>query len=257
VSTGAVDYDAELIRFGELLRRAWAVRPDDRVLDIGCGAGSTTREAARLAPAGSALGIDMASVDLARERARAEGVSNVDFYRADAQAYDFEPGSFDLAVSRFGTMFFTDPVAAFGNVGRALRPGGRLVMLVWQAHDENQWDVVIHRALAEPDDAPLAFDHRPDPFSLADPAVVNEILGAAGFTAVEFIDVREPVYYGQDTSAALDWVSGFGCARSRLNQPDRAAAERARTRLTDALAAHETADGVWFAARTWIVTARR
>src|SRR3569833_1325323 len=235
MTAGAVDYDTELTRFAAVLRRAWAIEPHDRVLDIGCGAGRTTRDAARLAPQGSALGIDLRDVGPARERARDEGLTNVAVERADAQAYDFAPGSFDLAISRFGTMFFADPVAASGNIGLALRPGGRLVMLVWQAHDDNEWDVVIHQALAEPEEAAIAFDHRPDPFSLADPATVRQILRAAGFTGVEFTDVREPVYYGPDTSAAFAWVSGFGCVSASMNQPDRAAADRARKRLNDAL----------------------
>src|SRR5262249_26983602 len=106
----------------------------DHVLDIGCGAGQTTRQAARSARHGSALGIDVSAlaVERARELARAEGLRNVTFERADAQVWRFPQGRFDLAISRFGTMFFDDPVAAFANVRRALRPAGRLVMMVWQ-----------------------------------------------------------------------------------------------------------------------------
>ena len=146
---GAVDYDAELRRHQEVLRRACGIRSRDHVLDIGCGTGSTTRDAARMAPRGSALGVDVSApaIERARELAHADGLRNVAFECADAQVYRFPPGRFDLAISRFGTMFFDEPAAAFVNIRQALRPGGRLVMMVWQAHDRNEWDVVIRQSL--------------------------------------------------------------------------------------------------------------
>ncbi|MGI5239760.1 class I SAM-dependent methyltransferase [Dactylosporangium sp. CA-139066] len=250
---GPVDYDAELTRYGAVLRRAWDVRPGDRVLDIGCGGGRTTRDAARAAHAGRALGLDVSAraVERARALARAEGLGNVAFECADAQRYDFAYDSFDLAISRFGTMFFADPAAAFANIARALRPGGRLVMAVWQSGDRNEWDVTIRRALGDPQ------PRGPDPFSLADPAVVEEILRGAGFAGVTFTDVGEPVYYGPDPDAALDWVRGFSCTSAALQNLDPAAAAATLDRLRDALAEHLTADGVWFDARAWIVHANR
>ena len=134
---GRTDYDAELRRHNEVLRLAVGVQLDDHVLDIGCGTGLTTREAARAAPAGSALGVDVSApaIERARELARAEGLHNVTFEQADAQVHRFPQDRFDLAISRFGTMFFDDPVAAFANIRRALRPTGRLTMMVWQARD--------------------------------------------------------------------------------------------------------------------------
>src|SRR5580700_4578158 len=132
---GPLGYDAELRRHDEVLRRACGVQLHEQVLDIGCGLGQTTCEAARLARAGAALGVDISepAIERARELARAQGVPNVTFERADAQVHRFPPERFDLAMSRFGTMFFQEPVAAFGNIRRALRPAGRLVMMVWQA----------------------------------------------------------------------------------------------------------------------------
>ena len=254
-----VDYDAELSRYGAALRRAWAVRPDDRVLDVGCGAGQTSREAALAAPAGSVLGVDVSApaVDRARSNARREGLHHVTFECADAQVHRFAPGSFDVAISRFGTMFFADPVAAFTNVGRALRPAGRLVMAVWQAPELNEWDVVVRRALAGPE-APSAIPRgAPDPFSLADPATVQQVLAAAGFTDVGLTDVREPVHYGPDPAAALAWVRGFACTSAFLAPLGPDAAAGALARLRDALAAHLADDGVWLDSRAWIVTARR
>lgn len=256
---GRCDYDAELRRHTEVLIRACGVRPHDHVLDIGCGTGQTTRDAARTAQAGSALGVDISpsAIERARELARAEGLHNVAFEHADAQIHRFPYERFDLAFSRFGTMFFNDPVAAFANVGRALRPAGRLVMMVWQAQGRNEWDVTIHRALAAPVGPVAVASAVSDPFSLADPPTVQGILEAAGFAGVSFTEVHEPVYYGPDVATALDWVRGFTCTNEVLNRLDPAAAARALDRLREAVAAHVSDDGVWFDSRAWIVTARR
>ena len=249
---GPVTYDAELRRHDEVLRRACGVQAREQVLDIGCGLGQTTCEAARLAPAGSALGVDISepAIERARELARAQGVPNVTFSCADAQVHRFPQERFDLAMSRFGTMFFQDPGAAFANVGRALRPAGRLVMMVWQAGERNEWEVAIRQSLA------AVASEGPDAFSLADPPAVTGILEAAGFADVAFTDVREPVYYGPDVAAALDWVRGFACTREALEGLGPAATERALGRLREMLAAHLSGDGVWFDSRAWIVSAR-
>src|SRR6185436_17404251 len=147
-----------------------------------------------MASAGSALGVDISvpAIERACELAEAQGVRNVTFERADAQVYRFPRERFDLAIRRFGTMFFADPVAAFTNIGRALRPAGRLVMMVWQAGERNEWDAAIRGALGAGASA------GPDPFTLADPPAVREILRAAGFADVAFADVHEPLYYGPD-----------------------------------------------------------
>ena len=251
-------YDAELRRHNEVLRRALGVRLHDHVLDIGCGTGQTTRQAAHTAQAGSALGVDISApaIERARELARSEGLRNVTFEQANAQVHRFPHERFGLATSRFGTMFFDDPGAAFANIRRALRPDGRLVMMVWQAHERNEWDVVIHQSLAA--EGPVAIPSGgPGPFSLADPRAVKELLEAAGFAGVAFTDVHEPVYYGPDVAAALDWVHGFACTGELLRALDPAAAGRAAERLREALAAHLNDDGVWFDSRAWIVTAHR
>src|SRR6266404_4993233 len=116
------------------------IAPADRVLDIGCGSGQSTRDAARLASNGSALGVDLSESMLAeaRRRASTEGLTNVEFLRADAQVQ-----TFDLAISRFGSMFFSDRPAAFANIASALRPGGRTALLVWQATASNEWIMVV------------------------------------------------------------------------------------------------------------------
>lgn len=252
-----MNYDAELRLLNELLRRAYGIDRHEHVLDIGCGAGQTTREAARMAADGDALGIDLSAevIDRARALARAERIRNVRFEQADAQVHPFASEAFDVAISRFGTMFFRDPVAAFANIRRALRPAGRLVMMVWQRHEQNEWSVAIEEALGGSTDAPAS--DAPDPFSLADPARVEGIVDAAGFTDVTFSDVHRPIYYGQDVAAALEWVRGFTCTKEVLAHLGAASAKRALGRLRKMLAAHESTNGVWFDSRTWIVEARR
>jgi SAM-dependent methyltransferase len=235
-----IDYDAELRLYNEPLHRAWELRRDDRVLDVGCGTGQTTRDAARLASGGSALGLDISEMSIQRARRLADGLPNVAFEQGDAQTYDLGPARFTIATSRFGTMFFADPVAAFANIGRSLAPGGRLVMLVWQSGDRNAWDVALREVFGEV----LA---GPDPFSLADPRTTEEVLEAAGFASVSFASVERPVYYGPDVDTAARWVSGFSCAQG--------ASEHAFTALREMLAEHLTGDGVWFDSRAWLVSA--
>ena len=169
-----MDYDAELRLLNEVLRRAYGVERHDHVLDIGCGAGQTTREAARLATEGGALGVDVSkdAITRARDLARAEGIRNVTFEHADAQVHPFHSLRFDLAISRFGTMFFVDSVAAFANIGRALQPDGRLVMMVWQGHELNEWSLAIEESLGGSSYAPAS--EAPDPFSLADSGGLRE-----------------------------------------------------------------------------------
>jgi ubiquinone/menaquinone biosynthesis C-methylase UbiE len=253
-----VDYDAELQLHTAPLLAACAIRSHEHVIDIGCGTGQTTREAARLAVTGSALGVDITEwmVTRARELAAAQGLRNVRFEHADAQVYGFRPQHSDVAISRYGTMFFADPIAAFLNIGGALRPGGRLVMIVWQAHEVNEWSVAVHEVLAPYDPslsvAPGVHEH----FSFADPRTVERILDAAGFTGVQFNDVREPIYFGANIDAALEWVRGFRFVRNVLQRLDADAATRLLASLRATVARNCTEQGVWFPAREWIVTAK-
>ena len=255
----AAVFDAETRPHNERFRAATGVTSHDRVLDIGCGTGQSTRDAARAAAAGSALGIDLSAqmLEHARRVSREEGLTNIGFEQADAQVHRFQAGGFDVAISRFGSMFFDDPVAAFGNIGRALRPGGRLVLMVWQARESNAWSTTIREAIAGDAELPPPTATGPSPFSLGDPAVASGILAAAGFTEISFTDVHEPVYYGPDTAVALDVVSGLRSTRDLLAGMDAGQAEEARARLRACLAAHQTSDGVFFDSRTWIIAARR
>jgi SAM-dependent methyltransferase len=252
--SGMVTYDSELSAHNERLRAATGIRAGERVLDVGCGAGLTTREAARAAAPGPVLGIDVSAVALerARELTAAEGLQNVDYEEGDAETHHFEPASFDVAISRFGVMFFSDPVAAFGNVARALRPDGRLVAIVWQRHRDNEWAVAIDDAIGAE-----TFDDE-DAFSLGDPDATTRILERAGFDDVRFEDVDEPVFYGPDVADALEWVRGFRDVKDVLTSLDPQARDRAVQRLREVMAAHHRdGRGVVFASRTWLVSARR
>jgi SAM-dependent methyltransferase len=249
-----MDYDAELRAHNEHLRAATAIRAGEQVLDVGCGAGQTTREAARAAAPGHVLGIDVSVplLERARERSAAEGLANVTYELGDAQVHRFPCARFDLLISRFGTMFFADPVAAFRNIAGALRPGGRVVLLVWQTLERNEWAVAIDAAVgATPSPGP-------GPFSLGDPAVASGILERAGLRDIGFADVHEPMFYGPDVEAALEWVRGFQSTRDALARLDPAETLPALDRLHDTLAAHnDDRHGVVFDSRAWLVTARR
>jgi SAM-dependent methyltransferase len=250
-------YNATVEHYHLRLMEAAQPSPADLVLDVGCGCGESTRDAARIASSGRVLGVDLSAqmIARARERARAERVTNVEFERADAQAYPFRPGSFDLAISRFGAMFFAHPVVAFVNIGRALRPGGRIVLMTWQELARNEWLQAIRGALAvnrtlqqPPRDAPGAF-------GLADPAVVRKILTEAGFEDVRLADVNEPVRLGRDTNDAFDFVSGLGVTRGLLEGLDQTDQARALEELRAMLDAHATETGVLLASRAWLITA--
>jgi SAM-dependent methyltransferase len=250
----ALRLEAELGRYQERLRVAFEVGPGDRVLDIGCGAGATTREAALAAGSGSALGVDVseAVVAHARRLAVAEGRHNVSFECADAQVHPFPSEHFDLGISRFGTMFFADPVAAFTNIARALRPGARLVQLVWQESERQEWMRAITATLAG---GPAPARAGADPFSLADPATVQGILTAAGLAGVRSAELNEPVYYGP-AAEAFDFVLGLRMARDALAGLASDETSRALDRLRALLDTRDTGDGVWFESRAWLVTAR-
>jgi ubiquinone/menaquinone biosynthesis C-methylase UbiE len=250
-----VSYDDELREHNARLRAATRIRPGDRVLDVGCGAGLTTREAAQAAAPGDVLGIDVSAPALERARGltAAQGLANVSYEKGDAQTHAFAPEHFDVAISRFGVMFFADPVAAFANIARALRPDGRLVALVWRRREDNPWVAAIDDAVAAA--APLAED---EAFSLGDPETTEAILEEAGFHDAGFEAIDADVFFGGDTAEALEWVGGFRTVHAALEALDPGAREGALARLRALLTAHHRADrGVVFPSGAWLVTARR
>ncbi len=250
-------YDAELRAHHQHLRGAYGISPGDEVVDIGCGTGLTTREAARAAAPGRVLGVDVSErmLERARQTTAAERLGNVRYELGDAQVHRFDPAGFDVAISRFGTMFFSDPAAAFANIAAALRPGGRLVLLVWQRHEHNEWARAIDAALGDAAQPPQP---SADPFSLGDAEATADMLEGAGFDGMRFEDVSQPVLYGHDLDAALAFVRGFQGTSAALASLSDREADRTVARLREMLAAHHNDErGVVLDARSWLITARR
>ncbi|WIV58521.1 class I SAM-dependent methyltransferase [Amycolatopsis nalaikhensis] len=229
------------------------VRADDRVLDIGCGNGQLTRLAGERGRA--ATGVDLSGPMLATARARAADLPDVRFEQADAQVHPFPDGEYDLAVSRFGVMFFADPVAAFANIRRALRPGGRLAFLCMTALAGTDLGAVFG-ALA----AYLPQPTGPDgsgPTSFADPDRTKAVLGEAGFEDVECTRVEADQVWGRDVPDAARFIGDWGPVRHHLGMVDEATAARAREALTEALRPFAGPDAVRLRGTAWLVTAKR
>ena len=252
--------------FDDTSRSIWArfleadlIGPADRVLDIGCGCGQSTRDAARLAHQGAALGVDLSSsmLAVARSRAVAEGVANVDFAQADAQVHPFEVGAFDIAISRFGVMFFDDRTAAFTNIASALRPDGRLAVLAWQHVTKNEWIMTVRETLAAGRDLPMPPVGAPGPMGLADQDDVRGLLEGAGFEAIGFTAIEEPVWFGADADAAYEFVGGIGIVKGLSDGLDPDTKAAAHERLRAALRAHETSEGVRFGSGVWLISATK
>ena len=251
-------HDAALVLHNARLREGARIAVDERVLDVGCGNGQTTatRRAQRRRERrwGSTCRRRCWRV---RATAAAEGLTNVTFRQADAQVHRFEDPPFDVAISRFGVMFFDDPIAAFSNIGRALRPGGpRRAPRVAGAPEERVGRVSARRARGR-SRAPLPPADGPGPFSFAEPDRVRSILERAGFEAVGIASVEEPLSPGVDADDAFQFFRGSGIVRGLLSDLDDRDRERGLDALRATLVAHDTGHGVQFGSAAWLVTAHR
>jgi SAM-dependent methyltransferase len=257
-ATHAARYDASMRDHNAHLQAGAKIAPHERVLDVGCGNGVSTRDAARSASSGRAVGIDLSSVMLALARATAadEGLTNVEFVQADAQAHTFEE-HYDVLISRFGVMFFADPVAAFSNLFRAVVPGGRLALVVWKSLGENEWFAEVGNALAVGRDMPPPPPGAPSPFGLADADYVHQVLGAAGFTDVQLDPFHAPFYAGADVDDAYAYASGLGFTRRMLQDLDDTMRARALDALRTMIAAHRSDGEITFDSACWLITAAR
>jgi SAM-dependent methyltransferase len=252
--------------FGEVALAVAAPAEGEAVLDVGCGCGATAIAlAAAVGAGGTVLGVDLSAAMLARaeERVAASGASQVWFRRADAQGADLGAGSFDLVFSRFGVMFFADPVAGFANLRRALRSDGRMVFVCWQAPSANPWMAVVNRAAARMFGLDAPPHDAPGPFSLADPERIAAVLYAGAFRTVEITAHEERLHLGSGQPVE-DWVHQrlmMGPARSSYldSQPDRQ--REVRAVLAESLAAHridvdDPMSGLAMDAAAWVVDAR-
>jgi SAM-dependent methyltransferase len=250
-------YNATVAAFNDDLFRWAAVAPDHHVLDVGCGTGQVTLLAARRADRGHVVGVDLSAPMLERARAdaAAQGIANVRFEQGDAQVHPFPDAGFDVAISRGGVMFFEDAVAAFANILRGLRPGGRLVFIGPQGGTPDSEYARATTALR-----PLM--RKPSPASrgmgsLVDPARIREVLDAAGFTGIRIEPVTAPMDYGRDAADAAGFILGQGPVRSNLAGLDPDVVERTREQLRAGLEAFETPEGVRISGAVWLVDATR
>jgi ubiquinone/menaquinone biosynthesis C-methylase UbiE len=249
---------------GEAALAAHPPREGERVLDIGCGFGDTSRRIAGIVgEAGSVLGVDVAPrfIELAQQEAASAGLENVAFDVRDVQVTTFED-RFDYAFARFGTMFFASPVAAMRNVREAMAPGGRLCMVVWRRKLDNDWlhraEKVVDEYLEEPEetDEPTC---GPGPFSMSNADTTSDILQGAGFVEVELRRCDIPIKIGRDLDHAVAFATAIGPAGEVIRLAGDEAAQIRPTieaSLREALAEFVGPDGVIADASTWIVSAR-
>ncbi|HEX3881376.1 MAG TPA: class I SAM-dependent methyltransferase [Stellaceae bacterium] len=241
--------EARNLEVADILQRAAAPRQGERVLDIGCGTGATTIPfAAAVAPEGTVTGVDIAEPMLAqcRQNIAKAGAGNIDLLLADAQTHAFAAGAYDLLISRFGVMFFADPVAAFTNLFKGLKKGGRLCMAVWSTLDDNvHWKIPFEIAvkhLGPPDPSP---PNTPGPMAFRDPDHFGDILAKSGFGEIR-IDKRRFHIAGQNAEAEAEHSSGAGPAWRLMEEKHASDAQRQAivAETAAAFAPYRTADGM-------------
>jgi SAM-dependent methyltransferase len=254
--------DRAVAALTEVALRTAAPQPGERVLDIGCGSGTTVLELATLVgPGGYVLGADIAvsSVARARERILAVGLQQAEVICADVAAHTFAPSMFDLAFSRAGVMFFEDPIAAFANVHRAMKPGGRLMLAVFRAASENPWPSAPVAAVRHllPQSPPPGPDE-PGMFSWADPARVKQILESAGFCDIALAPVDFPYQIAGTGGAAeaTEFALLFGPLTRILPSLPPERREAVRSTLERCFESHVTPQGVALPSAFWLVAAR-
>ena len=252
-----------LSRHSEAVFPVLPVREGDHVLDVGCGFGDTALKlSSRVGSAGSVVGIDCcdAFLDYARAEVRARGLTNVTFVRGDAEVA-LPTNQFDFVFARFGTMFFANPVAGLRNMRRALKPGGRMVHIVWRERADNPWlsmarDVVL-RFLPPPGDE--AQTCGPGPFSMSNETVVRAMMKSAGYEQVELRRVDAPVLVGKDVKDAIAFQLAIGPAGEVFREAG-SEAERKRPEIEAALEEainrqKIAADGIVMDSSSWVISA--
>ncbi len=252
-------FDHAFEPFAGVLVKAAALRSGEQVLDVGCGCGTTTLTAARqVGPGGSATGLDLSNPMLARARARADGLPNVRFICGDAGTHAFDR-RFDVCVSRFGVMFFVDPVAAFCHLRHALGPGGRLAFVCWRCMEENPWMMIPFEAvLKAAQRAPEPSSQGVGPFAFGERARVESVLADAGFATIDVQAFEADVLFsraGLDDAVTFSAHAGpAGRLLAEVPEQVRIAGIQA---IADALARHLAEDGeVRLGGAAWVVTAR-
>jgi SAM-dependent methyltransferase len=241
--------------FAEVLLAAAAARPGERVIDVGCGNGGTSAALARaVGPSGHVLGVDISQPLI--EVARAQNLANATFVLGDAAVQSFDARSADLVFSRFGVMFFADPVKAFRNLRSALKPGGRLVFLCWRTPQENPWGLVPFRAAAPfLPPVPRPGPEEPGQYSFGDRSRVERILGEAGFGAPSFEPIDKPIFMGDTVAEVVEGSGRFGPLARAFAEAAPSARAEAEAAIAGALEPHAGADGVKLPGACWLVRA--
>ena len=254
--------DAQIAPLGLATMDLLGVAAGDRVLDVGCGTGQTSVELARrVGPSGTVTGVDLSSPMLARARERAGSArrDNVAFVQADAQTHGFDAGTADVCFSRFGVMFFADPTAAFANLRAALRPGGRLGFVCWQALPDNPWMAVPCMAALQHISIPTPpSPHAPGPFAFADADRVRGILEGAGFREVTFTDHRTTLAVGGTAplEQTVEFLLEMGPTGRALREAGPDVRPRVAAAVREALEPFHTPQGVRMGGAAWLVTGR-
>lgn len=242
-----------------LLDRARAV-PGERIIDVGCGCGATTRAfAEQVGVSGYVLGIDVSAPMLERARQITPQAGRVEFRLADAAEYPFRPARFDLIASRFGVMFFAEPVSAFANLRKALRPLGRLAFICWREPRLNPWLMApLQAAYKHVPKLPDLGPEDPGPFSFASEERVHRILGQAGFSDVkmEACELALDISVGGGLEAAVKSALQIGPASRALDGQPVEVIAAAENSIREALAPFARDQMVVLPASIWIVTAR-
>ena len=249
--------DLQLNNISDALMPFAAARSGERVLDIGCGCGTTTlRLGMSVAPEGSVAGLDISTPMLEVARARAQAMNaDIPFLESDASRHDFQP-VFDLVFSRFGVMFFDDPVAAFANIRTALAPRGRLAFVCWRAFPENAWAFVPYTAAKNllPEQPP-ADPHAPGPFAFADADRLKGILAKAGFANIRIEKLDTTSNLGADLDDAADAALNVGPLSRAAGDLDEATRGKIREAVKAAFVPYQTPAGITPAAACWLVSA--
>lgn len=255
---GQEKLDARLEPYGAAALDAIRVESGESALDVGCGCGATSLELSRrVGEDGSVLGLDLSDPMLTRARERGAGAANLRFEAGDAQVYPFEARSVDVLFSRFGVMFFADPVAAFTNMRRALRPDGRMSFVCWQGLEKNPWVAIPLSVTARHvDPGPAPEPGEPGPFSFADPDRVRSILTDAGFEDVNLTALTAQLSVGADIDEAVDFLMTLGPSARLLQDQSNDVRATVAGDLREALGPFAGDDGLGLGSSAWIVTAR-
>ena len=241
-----------------LIDRA-AVKPGDRIIDVGCGCGSTSIAfAEKVAPNGFVLGIDISGPMLARARELAPRHLPVDFVQTDATVHPFDPQSFDLVVSRFGVMFFAEPAISFANLRRALRPSGRVAFACWREPRENPWMMAPLQAIYQHVPKLPQGPEDPGPFAFASEERVNRILDQAGYKAIEMepIALSFDIAIGRGLDAAVQAALQIGPGSRALDGHTPKTRAAAAASVKEMLTPYVRGQSVPLSGSIWIVTAR-